>query len=692
MGVNRFMTPAELPKVSFFQLPYEQMKEGIMSAQMQQDAAREGISQIGDISFNYLTNPKDRELAKNVYGELDSKTQAVLSKQGNGDLRGLRGEIYNLGKEVGRWYKPDGKIGRLQSNYLQYMDWLKRQNENKDLDKGYVSHAAKAFIDKYDADGGAQAGGIYTEDLEKLPNVPKFFNDNKDLLKAKLTQLAYANPANRRFIAEGTDATTLLTPDEIKRVMSGLLQDDPEYSRFMSQANRIGYYNDEQIPLLNPIEKEYVDPKTGKVEKQIDTEVNEKNPYASSLYAVMEGLQRNDYVQTRSLKNDSGWLDLAKWNKEQTKDIKPMFKTTVGQPVSITTNPLKYLQSFENATDVKIGDYIVEGAKDVNGKVIDSEDIKSAYIKSIEKDGSFNDEKFSSELSKKYSVPLNKHQPVGPGVFGVDKNKLFKTGYETVLPKIKEYITKNSTIIDNSVIEFTAADPKENAFLDATTEQVKALQGGSYEVVSSMSKDLKIDRIQGNNSLIAGLVGQEVNGYVVTDVKVGAVNSEGEYTLSLIGKKEGEPVSMVIPDSYTVIKPVEEIRQSMQQDMQTYLQNDYAYNMQNGLFGSAANSRKGFEAVATQPYKKAAIDIYMTVKNNKIGTITNVTKSLPGVKEDKVEIKVDYQRTAEGYPLKNTKTGQHLKGFRILINGEDQGITLRNENEIKTALYQLSNK
>lgn len=38
------------------------------------------------------------------------------------------------------------------------------------------------FIDKYDADGGAQAGGIYTEDLEKLPNVPKFFNDNKDLL------------------------------------------------------------------------------------------------------------------------------------------------------------------------------------------------------------------------------------------------------------------------------------------------------------------------------------------------------------------------------------------------------------------------------------------------------------------------------------------------------------------------------
>lgn len=52
---------------------------------------------------------------------------------------------YNLGKEVGRWYKPDGKIGRLQSNYLQYMDWLKRQNENKDLDKGYVRSCCKSL-------------------------------------------------------------------------------------------------------------------------------------------------------------------------------------------------------------------------------------------------------------------------------------------------------------------------------------------------------------------------------------------------------------------------------------------------------------------------------------------------------------------------------------------------------------------
>lgn len=182
--------------------------------------------------------------------------------------------------------------------------------------------------------------------------------------------------------------------------MSGLLQDDPEYSRFMSQANRIGYYKDEQIPLLNPVEKEYVDPKTGKVEKQIDTEVNEKNPYASSLYAVMEGLQRNDYVQTRSLKNDSGWLDLAKWNKEQTKDLKPMFKTTVGQPVSISTNPKKYGIIFEQNTDFKLEDHIKPNVKDTDGKVYKTEHIKDAYFSSLDSNGDFSTFKFKKNLRK----------------------------------------------------------------------------------------------------------------------------------------------------------------------------------------------------------------------------------------------------------------------------------------------------
>ena len=64
-NINRYMVPAEIPQPSFFQLPYDQMKEAILSAQQQQDTAKEGLSQIGDISFNYLTNSKvDPELAK----------------------------------------------------------------------------------------------------------------------------------------------------------------------------------------------------------------------------------------------------------------------------------------------------------------------------------------------------------------------------------------------------------------------------------------------------------------------------------------------------------------------------------------------------------------------------------------------------------------------------------------------------
>lgn len=404
MAVNRFMTPAELPKVSFFQLPYDQMKEGIMSAQMQQDTAREGISQIGDISFNYLTNAtNDVDLAKNIYGELYQKTQGILSKQGNGDLRGLRGEIYNLGKEVGRWYKPDGKIGRLQSNYLQFMDWLKRQNENKDLDKTYVNYMANKFIKDYDANGGAKAGNIYTEDLEKAPDVPKLIKDMEPLIKTTIKEKAYAM-TNGKYMSEGKDAYEVLGPEKVRNVIAGYLSNSPDYYRFMTQAGRHEYFSKDQLPLVNPVEKEYTD-KNGKKRKYIDYAVNDKNPYAASIYAAMEGLSRNDHKQDRHLKGDPyGEADYTK--KINTP---PMFPGTVDETIDDNSQetiaklhknfdgtPMQ-LTALVNAKQkqIKIGSKLIYDAngnmkpeytkvfgniKDKNGTVIDPNLIASAYI------------------------------------------------------------------------------------------------------------------------------------------------------------------------------------------------------------------------------------------------------------------------------------------------------------------------
>jgi len=338
MGVNRFMTPAELPKVSFFQLPYEQMKEGIMAAQQQQDVAREGLSQIGDISFNYLTNSKvDPELAKNVYGELDQKTQGVLSKQGNGDLRGLRGEIYNLGKEVGRWYKPDGKIGRLQSNYLQYNDWYKRQVENKELDPKYIQDAAKAIIDEYDSKGGANAGGIYTEDLKKHFDYSKFVNDNKDMIKSTIIQRERDRLGNNGYKYTDEQLQKFITPEKIMYTLSDILQSNPDHLSSLQQRIRFGNLPKESQSTLI---------QTGKDDKgQPIYGLNPYSPAAGAIQGAMRGLGgMEEDRQRHSIGNDEGYW--KQWEQSQKEKELP---GTPGQTESVVKYDPKVVKQVINS-------------------------------------------------------------------------------------------------------------------------------------------------------------------------------------------------------------------------------------------------------------------------------------------------------------------------------------------------------
>jgi hypothetical protein len=404
MGVNRFMTPAELPKVSFFQLPYEQMKEGIMSAQMQQDAAREGISQIGDISFNYLTNSKiDPEIAKGVYGELDSKTQAVLSKQGNGDLRGLRGEIYNLGKEVGRWYKPDGKIGRLQSNYLQFMDWYKRQTENKDLDPKYVQDAAKAIIDDYDAKGGAQAGGIYTEDLKKHFDYSKFVNDNKDMIKSTIIQRERDILGNNGYKYTDEELQKFITPEKIMYTMSEILESNPEHLSSLQQRIRFGNLPKESQSTLI---------QSGKDDKgQPIYGLNPYSPAAGAIQGAMRGLGgMEEDRQRHSIGTDEPWM--AFWrNKVDKETMEPLIESNFGEVVKNKQDQVNTIQrnytgtpeqtALLQAATKEYGEVVAKhvldekgqvkpafkeyfkDTPDLNGKTIPKEDILQGYIMSL---------------------------------------------------------------------------------------------------------------------------------------------------------------------------------------------------------------------------------------------------------------------------------------------------------------------
>ncbi len=488
MGVNRFMTPAELPKVSFFQLPYEQMKEGVMAAQMQQDAVREGISQIGDISFNYLTNPKDRELAKNVYGELDSKTQAVLSKQGNGDLRGLRGEIYNLGKEVGRWYKPDGKIGRLQSNYLQYMDWYKRQTENKDLDPKYVQDAAKAIIDDYDAKGGAQAGGIYTEDLKKHFDYSKFVNDNKDMIKSTIIQRERDILGNNGYKYTDEELQKFITPEKIMYTMSEILESNPEHLSSLQQRIRFGNLPKESQSTLI---------QSGKDDKgQPIYGLNPYSPAAGAIQGAMRGLGgMEEDRQRHSIGTDEPWM--AFWrNKVDKEAMEPLIESNFGEVVEnkqdqVTTIQRNYkgtpeqtalLQAATKEYGQVIAKHVLntdgtikkewkpffEGVKDLNGNDIPSSEILQGFI--------------LSQGDPKYNG--------GHGLW--NKGEVMKTYLESKGYKLNYTLNDGLGKKVTSMFAGLLGDNTDVAALEDLDESIfSVFSGKDYKPVNDLYKDLR---------------------------------------------------------------------------------------------------------------------------------------------------------------------------------------------------------
>ena len=494
------MTPAELPKVSFFQLPYEQMKEGIMSAQMQQDAAREGISQIGDISFNYLTNPKDRELAKNVYGELDQKTQGVLSKQGNGDLRGLRGEIYNLGKEVGRWYKPDGKIGRLQSNYLQYMDWYKRQTENKDLDPKYVQDAAKAIIDDYDAKGGAQAGGIYTEDLKKHFDYSKFVNDNKDMIKSTIIQRERDTLGNNGYKYTDEELQKFITPEKIMYTMSEILESNPEHLSSLQQRIRFGNLPKESQSTLI---------QSGKDDKgQPIYGLNPYSPAAGAIQGAMRGLGgMEEDRQRHSIGTDEPWM--AFWrNKVDKEAMEPLIETNFGEVVGSTQEQVNKIQNnytgtpqqnqallTANSEYVKtISDHIFDktgnikpefkgffsGVTDLNGDVIPAAHIIKAYAASLHSSKDNKDLFSNNDVVRTYLENIERTDKNGNTVKGYKLNYTINDGLGKKIGSLLRGLKFEETDIDqlNKIDERYAVKTNKYDFpaLNALVDDLKKVQ------------------------------------------------------------------------------------------------------------------------------------------------------------------------------------------------------------------------
>jgi len=326
--INRFMVPAEIPQPSFFQLPYEQMKQGLLVAQQQQDQARAGLDAIGNVQFNYLTNPEDVKLANETYGYIDKGIEGIIAKQGNGDLRGLRNDIGTHAKNVSKLFRPDQVVGKLQSNYAAFNDWYKKQLDNKDLDPTYVNQAAETFMNAYDKKGGARAGSISTENLVPFFDSSKFVNDNKDMIKSTLVQRERDILGGNGYKYTDEQLLKQIPPERVKQTLTEILMSNPDYNSSLAQRVRLGNLGQESIPLL-------LEPRDSGL-KDIDgkpimiSDLNPYNPSASAIHGAMVGLGVVEEDRKRhSIGTDEPWFKFwTRANEVADKEELPLLPTT----------------------------------------------------------------------------------------------------------------------------------------------------------------------------------------------------------------------------------------------------------------------------------------------------------------------------------------------------------------------------
>lgn len=710
--INRFMTPAEIPQPSFFQLPYEQMKEGLLAAQKQQDEVRNIFDAIGNISVNHLDVESDRKAANDFYSYLDKGATDILENQGTGDLRGLRGQINSYAKNIGKMFRPDQIAGKLEGKLAKYNTWVAEQDKNTKLDPNYLAYVKAKSLYDYNMLGGAKANApLFDQNVSETPDVPKFIQDNEKLIKASIDAAAYAY-TNGQYIKERKSSYEALGPEKVKNVIAGLLMNDPTYSKYMKQATQIGYYQPEQYPLLNQVTKYTKDPKTGRTVSYLGTNVNDKNPFATSLVSAMEGLSYHKRTADESMKPDPTRLDWLKYRDEKAEKEKladPQFIINQGQPISIESDPVNYSSRFESETGAKLDNLILPNAKDTKGKVYDKKDLKEAYVSSFDINGNFDDQKFLSNIKAKgYSpaVSRNRDNPMGdihPVMDKIFKDKFF--GGEGTISNyarsFKKYIKQKPNFVDNSNMVFTSANPEDKKhegtiFFAALSNAVDATTGGGFEVLSSDLKDLNKARVKGSGNLAAGLTGQEVNGYTVTGYEIKGIDKNGNMYLNLKGKKDKSDIeSVVIPNSSTRIKAPERITQPMLQDLQVRNAKDaYIYN-QKGYTGQAGLSAQASQDLGTRGLDKPSVNIYNQMQGKAVGETYDAKKDLEKVFFTNEQLK-EYKRKGIN-PINEDvqfRVVQDIDGSRRIqleLNGTPYGEPADNDQEIKALLYGALN-
>jgi hypothetical protein len=252
MPINRLYTPAQIPTVQPFVLPYEQIGQGLLAAQGQQDAATGLLDEIGNITFNY--NQKDTDLANAQYAEIDKFQEDLLNRSGNGDLRKLTGDIKSYARNVASKFRPNNAIGALQADYNARTKFVEQVNADKDV-SGFIKQAAIAHYDEMNPGvtkaGTGYVGGYKAAPLSKEVAIPKRYEEYVAGVMASEGITVRETADGVGYFRQTKYGVKQVTPEQIISIVNGYKGADTEYQASRNQLIKFGIYDE---PTMQAVE------------------------------------------------------------------------------------------------------------------------------------------------------------------------------------------------------------------------------------------------------------------------------------------------------------------------------------------------------------------------------------------------------------------------------------------------------
>ena len=205
--------------------------------QKRYDANFEAAESLRNTLINSL--PQDRIRANEKQAEYSKKIDNVVSAY-NGDYSQATKDLYRLKKEIERDFAPGGEANAIQTNYLTYVDWDKRQKER--VAKGEVtssdlSMASNYFMNSF-AGTKSDEYGVYSklniQELAKTVDMDKIVRDVAGTMKPEKIERGNTVFKNGLKI-DIVEAQEGVSYERLSPSLKLALSSNPEVANYFSQ-------------------------------------------------------------------------------------------------------------------------------------------------------------------------------------------------------------------------------------------------------------------------------------------------------------------------------------------------------------------------------------------------------------------------------------------------------------------------